>query len=113
MYNTVINQGATWELIVTYNDPQGDPINITNYDAAMQLRTSPLARTAALTLTNDNGGIVINGAQGTVTITATATQTSGLIPQKYTYDLELYAPGGVVTRLIQGTIIVSAETTRI
>ena len=30
----------------------------------------------------------------------------------YYYDLEIYAPSGVVTRLVQGQVVVSAEVTR-
>ena len=113
LYNTTIDQGATWQRVVIYNDSNGDPVNITNYAAAMQLRTSPLARTAELTLSTSNGGIVIVGNLGKLTITATATQTGALAPQKYTYDLELYEPNNVVTRLMQGTILVNPETTRV
>lgn len=114
IYNTTIDQGATWQRVVIYNDSNNDPVNITNYNAAMQLRTSPLAATPALTLDNGvNGGIVINGPAGQLSITATATQTGNLQPLKYTYDLEIYAPSGVVTRLMQGTILVNPETTRI
>lgn len=113
LYNTVIDQGATWSLLVTYKDPEGDPINLSNATAAMQLRTSPLARTAQLTLdTSPTGGIIINGSAGELEITATAAQTEDLPPQKYTYDLEVYL-GSQVIRLLQGTIIVNAETTRI
>ena len=111
IYNTTIDQGATWSLIVTYNDPNGDPINLTNATAALQLRTSPLARTAALTLDTEDG-IVINPLEGTLDITATPEQTGAILPQRYTYDLELYL-GNSVTRLIEGTILVSPETTRV
>lgn len=112
IYNTFIDQGATWQRVIIYNDSNGDPVNITNNTAAMQLRTSPLANNAVLTLTTENGGISIVGGLGKLTITASATQTAALKPQKYTYDLELYSPGGIVTRLMQGTILVNPETTR-
>lgn len=112
-YNTIIDQGATWSILVTYNDPNGNPINITGCTAALQLRTSPLANTYALSLTTSNGGIAISGPDGELAISATATQTGSLKPQKYTYDLELYGPGATVTRLMQGTILVNPETTRI
>lgn len=112
LYNTIIDQGATWSLLVTYKDPNGNPINITGATAAMQLRTSPLANTYALSLTTSNGGIAISGPSGQLSISASATQTGNLKPQKYTYDLELYL-GQQVIRLLEGTILVSPETTRI
>lgn len=113
-YNTVIDQGADWFLNVTWEDVAGEPIDITGYTAALQLRTSPLARTVALNLTTENDGLAITGASGLVSIHATNEQTAALTPQRYTYDLELYSPAEptVITRLIQGTIEVSANTTR-
>lgn len=37
-YNTVIDQGADWYFTITYENPDGTPINLTNYTAASQLR---------------------------------------------------------------------------
>ncbi len=112
-YNTIIDQGADWFLNIVYENPNGTPINITNYSAALQVRTSPLAKTSVLTLTTQNGGLVITGALGKIAAHATAAQTSTITNGKYAYDLEITAPiSNVVTRLIQGTIQVSPQVTR-
>jgi hypothetical protein len=112
-YNTVIDQGATWYLTVTYQNPNGTPINITNYTAALQLRSLPSDATAVLSLTT-GAGITITGATGTVAITASATQTRAIDEGNYYYDLEISSPTSpsVVTRLVQGQVVVSAEVTR-
>ena len=113
-YNTVIDQGADWYLNVTYNDPAGTPIDITGYTAALQIRTSPLARTYVLSLT-DGDGITITGDEGLLAIHATALQTADIVNGKYSYDLEITSPAtpeAIVTRLVQGTIEVSPQTTR-
>ena len=110
VYNGVIDQGADWYINFTYKDPSGNPINLTGYTAALQMRTSPLARTTVLSLTT-GAGITITGSTGLVAVHATATQTAAIAPGKYSYDLEI-ANGGIVTRLIQGTMEVSANTTR-
>jgi len=110
-YNTVIDQGATWYLTVTYENPNGTPINITGYTAALQLRSLPSDATAVLSLTT-GAGITITGATGTVAITATATQTRAIDEGNYYYDLEITSTAGVVTRLVQGQVVVSAEVTR-
>jgi hypothetical protein len=60
-YNTVIDQGADWYLTVTYENPNGTAINITNYTAALQLRSLPSDATAVLSLTTGSG-ITITGA---------------------------------------------------
>jgi hypothetical protein len=113
-YNTVIDQGADWYFIVTYENPDGTPINITGYTAACQLRSLPNSPTAVLTLTTENGGIEITGATGTVALHATADETEVIDEGTYFYDVEIYsyAVPPVITRLVQGQIVVSAEVTR-
>ena len=111
-YNVVIDQGADWFLDVTYDNPNGTPVNITGYTAALQLRSLPTDSTAVLTLTTGSG-ITITGVTGLVAIHATALQTRAIDEGIYYYDLEITAPStGVVTRLIQGQADVSPEVTR-
>jgi hypothetical protein len=113
-YNTVIDQGADWFFNVTYQNPNGTPINLTGYTAACQLRSLPSSPSAVLTLTTQNGGITITAATGVVALRATAAQTMAIDEGNYVYDLEIYSPANpsVVTRLVQGQITVSAEVTR-
>lgn len=111
-YNITIDQGADFFLNVTYDNPNGTPVDITDYTAEMQVRTNPNSPTAVLTLT-DGDGITITGEEGLVAIHATAVQTRAIDEGPYVYDLEITAPiTGVVTRLVQGQALVSAEVTR-
>ena len=113
-YNTVIDQGADWYINFTYENPAGTPVNLTGYTAALQIRTSPLAATAVLSLTSPSGGITITGATGLIACHATAVQTAAIINGRYAYDIEITAPStGIITRLVQGTVDVSAQVTRI
>lgn len=111
-FNTTIDQGADWYITFVYENPDGTPVNITNYTAALQMRTSPLAKTAVLTLTTSNAGLTITGNSGTINAHATNVQTSAITNGKYAYDLEITSPSGVVTRLVQGTVEVSPQVTR-
>ena len=112
-YNTVIDQGADWFINFTYKNPNGTPINLTGYSAALQVRTSPLAKTAVLTLTSPSDGITITALTGLIEVHATAAQTAAITNGKYAYDIEITAPStNVVTRLVQGTIEVSPQVTR-
>ena len=110
-YNVTIDQGADWYLDVTYNNPNGTPVNITSYTAALQLRSLPESATAVLSLSTGSG-ITITGATGLIAITATATQTRAIDEGTYYYDLEITSPAGVVTRLVQGQAVVTPEVTR-
>jgi hypothetical protein len=108
--NLIIDQGATWNITFTYKNSDGSPINLTGYTAALQLRTSYDAASAALSLTSGSG-IVLGGTAGTIAVTATATQTGALTAGEYVYDLEITS-SSVVTRLVQGRITVTPQVTR-
>lgn len=111
-YDTSINQGADWYINFVYEDTAtSTPINITGYTAALQLRSLPSDTTAALSLTSGSG-ITITGSTGTVAVHATAAQTGAIVAGYYYYDLEITSPTGIVTRLVQGQILVSAQVTR-
>jgi hypothetical protein len=87
------------------------PLDITGYTAKMQMRSYPNSPTAVLTLTTENGGIVITGATGNIQLHATADQTGAVNQGPYDYDLEIYQSTSV-TRVIQGQVEVSAQVTR-
>ena len=112
VYNIIIDQGADWFYNVTYSQPDGTPVNLTGYTAAMQLRSFPNDPNAVLTLTS-SAGITIDPLVGTLELHATNEQTAVIDEGNYYYDLEITAPGtGIITRLIQGLAEVSAEVTR-
>jgi hypothetical protein len=112
IYNFTIDQGAEYTTTIVYKDPQGVPIDLTGYSAKMELREqSSSPNPAALTLTSPSGGIVITPLAGQLDITMTTAQTGALDARFYVYDLELTL-SGVVTRIIQGQITVSAQVTQ-
>ena len=87
------------------------PVNITGYTAALQIRSLPSSPTAVLSLTTGSG-ITITGSTGTIAVTATAAQTGNIDEGPYYYDLEITSSTGVVTRVAQGQVVVSAQVTR-
>lgn len=89
------------------------PVNVIGYTAKMQLRSLPEDTDAVLTLTSQDGDITVTGAQGQFDVHATSTQTRAINPGYYYYDIEITSQGGIVTRLAQGQIEVSAEVTRV
>ena len=111
IYNTTIDQGSIWSVVLVYTDSNNVPVNLTGFTATMQLRQSYNSATADLTLSTASGGISIVGATGTITITASATQTGLLDAGLYVYDLELTS-GSNISRLIQGQLTVAEQVTR-
>ena len=111
-FDIEINQGATYELTVTWKDSTGAAINLTGYSARMQVRETYSSASTIVSLTNGSG-ITLGGAAGTIAILISATTTAALTaPFSGVYDLELVSAGGVVTRLLQGAATVTPEVTR-
>lgn len=111
IYNFTLDQGSTWTLRIVYENPNSTPINLTGYTAEMQIRKKADSPTAVLTLSTGGNGIVITPLLGRLDLTATDEQTGAIEPGLYVYDLELDS-SGVRTRLIQGSVTVSAEVTQ-
>lgn len=115
IYNSTIDIGASWSVQFAYKDTTGTAINLTGYTGAMQVRTTPDATTALISLT-DGAGITITAATGLVQVNITATQSATLTSATqagtpYVYDLELTS-GSSVIRLVQGVLTASANVTR-
>ena len=89
------------------------PINLTGYTAALQIRSLPEDPVAVLSLATGGNGITIpTPTDGTVVVEATAVQTQAIIAGTYYYDIEITSQSGIVYRLAQGQVVVSAEVTR-
>lgn len=110
-YNILAEQGATFIRTVLYTDSAGDPIDLTGFTAAMQIRSTASSGTVILELTTENTRITLGDAAGTVILSINASTMISFTPGKFVYDLELYN-GAEVTRLIEGSFTVKAEVTR-
>ena len=110
-YDTIIDQGADWYINFVCLDPSDQPIDFSTATAALQLRSLPDDPTAVLTLTTENSGITITGAEGLVAVHATPEQTQAISTGIYYYDVEVYLDS-TTTRIIQGQVTVSAQVTR-
>ena len=111
-YKITIYQGETFSKVFTWKtgDPK-NPVDLTGYTARMQIRKKYGSATTLLSLTTENGGIVLGGVTGTITLFISATDASSIDWTSGVYDLELVSAGGIVKRLLQGTIKVSPEVT--
>lgn len=115
-YNMTVDVGADFAITFAYKDTDGNAIDLTGYTAAMQVRTTPDAATALVSLTTGSG-ITITGATGTILVNMSAAQTGALTSTTqagtpYVYDLEITSPTAVITRLVQGVINASANVTQ-
>ena len=103
-----IEQGANLSSTITVTDTQGDAVNLTTYSASSQLRKSYYS-SSANTLT----ATITGNANGQITLSMTAANTSNLTPGRYVFDLIITnSTDNSVTRVIEGTAIVLPSVTR-
>jgi hypothetical protein len=119
----VCEQGATFRRVLTWT-AGGAPVDLSGWTAEMQVRRRHDAAEPEITLSTADGRITLGGSAGTVTLELGAAETSALtadtsgkreaVPAAtpYVYDLELTAPDGSVTRLVEGLFKLHAEVTQ-
>jgi hypothetical protein len=126
-------RGSTWEDEFTYTDEDDADIDLTGYEARMQVRTTAGAYgtsttdTLLLELTTENGLLVIDTPEGgtvpnRVRIIAPPgdhadLNSSNAKKAKYAYSIELYVPAvgdtpEYVIPLVAGKVTVHGEVTR-
>lgn len=110
-HDLCIPQGATFSRVIRWK-ADGVNVNLTGFTARAQIRPTPSSNTTTLSLTTENGRIALGGSAGTITLSISATDSAALTAGRYVYDLELVSAGGIVTRLLQGVVTVSANVTR-
>jgi hypothetical protein len=103
-----IEQGANLTSTVTVNDTQGDSVNLSTYSASAQLRKSYYSSSA-----NTLSATITGNANGQITLSMTAANTSNLTPGRYVYDLIITnSVDNSVTRVVEGTAVVLPSVTR-
>lgn len=124
IYDIIIEQGADWHLVLTWKKANGEAMDLAGYAARMQVRETFSTKSKVFDLTNENGLITFPGS-GVIELNIPAA-TSAAVPvnpaktawidgkqaQQLAFDLELVAPGGAVTRLLQGAALFVPEVTK-
>ena len=123
-YNFTIEQGTTVIKQFTYKDSAGTVVDLSNYSASMQIRpdyTSDaiLSFSGSTSSPTSSQGLAIfapsgSSTKGLIQLTIDATTTENLNFTSSVYDLEIKnSTTGAVTRLLQGSIGLSLEVTKI
>lgn len=108
--NIQVRQNQEWAINFSYceNKDPLQPISLVGYTPLLQFRTSALAKTTALDLT-DGDGLTFNP-----TTCPQVQVNTGITcaPGKYEWDLKLTPTSGEAIYLGRGTVIVDAEVSR-
>jgi hypothetical protein len=107
-YDIVIDQGSGFGLDLTVQE-SGSAKDLSDYSVRGQVRPTVTSDT----LTASFIGTVTNAADGKINISLAPSITAAMSAGKYFYDVEIHTTGdSIVTRLLQGTAVVSPEVTR-
>ena len=121
-YSFIIEQGATTDFEIVWKDSTGTRINLSNYQARMQIRSDygangTLYASLSSSLDPDGTGLNLSGSNGTnplssgsIGIFISAASSSAFDFSEARYDLEVVS-GSYVTRLIEGKIRLNKEVT--
>ena len=121
-YSFIIEQGATTNLNVQWTDASGSAVDLTGYEARMQIRPGIEASDVYISLSSslspDGTGLNLSGSNGetpvesgSVGIYISAYSSSLLNFTEAYYDLEM-VNGREVTRLLEGKVRLSKNVTR-
>jgi len=122
VFDLAIEQGATFRRTVIWRDPNVNPStpgpvkNLVGCTAVMEIRNAVADRADSvilLSLTTENGGIVITGAEGRLDIHATGVQTRTLTAKKAVYDLYVLYPGDLddPIKILKGAVAIDKTVT--
>lgn len=104
-----LDQGATFNYVRRIaDDVTGLSMNLVNHTARSQLRRSYYSANASASFTCS----VSSPANGEITLSLTANQTSQLKAGRYLFDVEVQAANNHVTRVLEGLVTVTPEITR-
>tara|TARA_A100001201_G_scaffold69915_3_gene64422 strand:+ start:1281 stop:1670 length:390 start_codon:yes stop_codon:yes gene_type:complete len=123
-YTITIEQGATTDFEVQWKDSTGSPVDLTNYQARMQIRSDyggTLYATLSSSRASDGTGLNMSGSNGTTPPTSgsvgvfiSAASSSAFTFSEGRYDLEMVSGSGAneyVTRLLEGKVKLSKNIT--
>lgn len=110
--NIEIEETMDYTLSLTYRDETTNlPVDLTGYSAELELRPNFGSPSSLLTLSTDNGRIVLGGDSGAIDATFLPIDTDQ--SQLYTawsraaYDLVLTDPTGKKKKILKGFITIS------
>jgi hypothetical protein len=106
--NLTIDQGSTFSVEIDVTDSSGDPLNLTGYTVAGQIRKTYSSSTSI-----NFTASVYSAIGGTVKIELSAVTTNAMKAGRYVYDVEItQTSSGDITRIVEGQLEVKPGVTK-
>lgn len=110
-------QGQTFDDILTFQNSDTTPVNLTGYAAYMDVRADITDPTAIASWSSTTGELLITALTGTIQFNVSADATFALSTTNdmeiWTYDLRIVnTTSGYAQRLMQGSLVLYPAVTR-
>ena len=104
--NLLIDQGATYQTVVTITDANNNSIDLSGYTGNAVIKKAYSSLNVAQTFT-----VSVNGTLGQVSLSLTANQTSNIVAGRYVYDVKLIDGAGAISRVVEGIATINPKVT--
>lgn len=104
-----IEQGSTYQRIITIQDSAHNPVNIANDTFRGQIRKHPKQDVVHTSFTFS---FYTDGTDGKIVALITDTNTSAARTGRNYYDIEWVKQDGTVIRLLEGIATITSEVTK-
>jgi len=111
-HDFIIDRGSFFQRTLTIKDTNGNPVDLTNYDAEMDIRITAFSEETALQLDTPSNSIVLGGTEGTISIIINPTVTEALSLPVAVYDIKLIPPSDEAEFILYGNLKINRTVTR-
>lgn len=108
-FDIVIDQGSDYVLVLPVLTGEGTPQPLTDWSARGQVRRFAVDTTV---LHDFAPQLSLVGSEVRISVPASVSSGWAWTSTSASYDIELVAPDGAITRLVEGHVIVRPEVTR-
>lgn len=105
--NLVVDQGASFIAVIAVNDANGNPLNLTGFTGAAQMKKHWTSLNATATFVCN----VATPNSGAITLSMDANTTGNIWFGRYVYDVRIVDSTNTFTRILEGIVTVTPAVT--
>lgn len=106
--NLFVDAGASYSNIVSVTAANGQPLDLTGYTIASQMRKSYQS-----SLAYNFTASVYDALTGKIRLQLSSAQSEAIPAGRWLYDVEITSPSGNKTRVVEGIVTVNPQITQI
>ena len=106
--NLFVDQGSDYSNIITVRTSSGEPLNLSGFTVASQIRKS-FSSSVAYSFQCS----VVSATSGQVRLQLSSAASEQIPPGRYLYDVEVTSPTNIKTRVVEGVLTLTPQITKI